>query len=146
MTEKLEAIVEELREADRQERAELLIDLAKGLPPLPDRLASGRDEAHRVPECVAPVFLFAERGEGDRLRLFADVPMEALTVRGFVALLVEGLDGASAGEVREVPNDLVERTGIIELIGMQRASGLPSILRRLKMTAARAAAEAPAIR
>ena len=35
----LDAIVSELGEADRQERIELLIDFAKNLPPLPDRLA-----------------------------------------------------------------------------------------------------------
>ena len=35
---RLEAIIEELREADRAERIELLIDLAKELPPLPPRL------------------------------------------------------------------------------------------------------------
>jgi cysteine desulfuration protein SufE len=129
--EKLDSIVEELREADREERVELLIDLAKSLPPLPERLLSHRDEAHRVPECVTPVFLFVEP-DHDRVRLFADVPIESLTVRGFVAMLVEGLDGSSAAEIQGAPNDVVERSGILDLIGMQRAAGLPSILRRLK--------------
>jgi cysteine desulfuration protein SufE len=138
VTAKLTDIVAELHEADRQDRTELLIDLAKSLPPLPERLASCRDEAHRVPECITPVFLFVEP-EGRRIRLFADVPVESLTVRGFVAMLVEGLDGTSAEEIREVPMDLVERSGILDLIGMQRAAGLPSILRRLKNMAARAA-------
>ena len=143
MAPKLDSIVAELRECDREERVELLIDLAKSLPPLPDSLLANRDESHRVPECVTPVFLFVEP-DGHRLRLFADVPIEALTVRGFVAMLVEGLDGATAEAIRQTPDDLVERSGIQDLIGMQRAAGLPSILRRLKSMAERAAQSAAA--
>lgn len=134
----LDEIVEELRDADRQERIELLIDLAKNLPPLPDRLSQFKDEAHRVPECQSPVFLFVEI-EGDRVALHADAPIEAPTVRGFVAILVEGLDGATVEEVLSVPNDLIQRTGMPEILGMQRVSGLQGVLRRLKAQVARAA-------
>src|SRR6476659_8667897 len=94
----LDAIASELGEADRQERIELLIDFAKNLPPLPERLAAHKDAAHRVEECQSPVFLFVEL-EDDRVSLHADAPIEAPTVRGFVALLVEGLDGATVEEV-----------------------------------------------
>ncbi len=135
----LDALVEELRDADRQERIELLIDLAKGLPPLPDRLSQYKDEAHRVPECQSPVFLFVEV-EDDRVGLHADVPIEAPTVRGFVAMLVEGLDGSSVEDVLAVPGDLVERAGLQEILGMQRVGGLHAVLRRLKGMVARASA------
>ena len=134
----LEAIVDELREADRSERIELLIDLARTLPPLPDSLEAHRDDAHRVPECMSPVFLFVEVGDG-RVSLHADVPIEAPTVRGFVAMLVEGLDGASVEEIAGVPADLVERSGVAEILGMQRVGGLAGVIRRLKAMVARAA-------
>ena len=135
----LDQIVEELRDADREERIEMLIDLAKGLPPLPDRLAHFKDEAHRVPECQSPVFLIVEV-EGDRARLFADAPIEAPTVRGFVSLLVEGLAGASVSDVAAIPDDLVEEgTGMPEILGMLRVRGLHGVLGRLKATVARAA-------
>lgn len=134
----LDEIVEELRDADRQERIELLIDMAKRLPPLPDRLAHFKDEAHRVPECQSPVFLVVEK-EADRIRLFADAPIEAPTVRGFVALLVEGLDGATAEEIAAVPSDLIERTGMPEILGMLRVRGLHGVLSRMKIMVARAA-------
>ena len=52
MAAQLEAIVSELSQADRQERIELLIDFAKNLPPLPERLERQKDAAHRVEECV----------------------------------------------------------------------------------------------
>src|SRR5712692_8450142 len=99
----LDEIVSELQEADRQERIELLIDFAKNLRPLPPRLAEHKDAAHRVEECQSPVFLFVELA-GDRVQLHADAPIEAPTVRGFVALLVEGLDGAEVEAVLAVPD------------------------------------------
>src|SRR3954468_18922726 len=102
----LDTIVSELSEADRQERIELLIDLAKSLPPLPDRLADLKDAAHRVEECQSPVFLIVELEAGGRVAFFADAPIEAPTVRGFVSLLVEGLNGATVEEILQVPNDL----------------------------------------
>jgi cysteine desulfuration protein SufE len=135
---KLDDIVTELTEADRQERIELLIDLAKGLPPLPERLAAHKDSAHRVEECQSPVYLFVEL-DGDRVSLFADAPIEAPTVRGFVSMLVEGLDGATVVEVLSVPNDLVHRAGMPEILGMLRLGGLNGVLRRLKADVTRAA-------
>lgn len=133
----LEAIVEEMAEADRQERIELLIDFAKSLPPLPDRLQAHKDASHRVEECQSPVYLFVEL-DGDRVGLHADAPIEAPTVRGFVSLLVQGLDGATAEEVLAVRPDLIERVGLPEILGMLRVRGLSGVLARLKAETARA--------
>lgn len=138
MAASLDSIVTELGEADRQERIELLIDFAKNLPPLPDRLAEHKDAAHRVEECQSPVFLFVEL-EGQRVSIHADAPIEAPTVRGFVAILVEGLGGASVEEVLAVRDDLIERIGLPEILGMLRVRGLSGVLRRLKAEVARAA-------
>ena len=136
VTDTLDELVRELRDCDRQERIELLLDLARELPPLPDHLSEFKDEAHRVPECQSPVFLFVET-ESNRIRLYADVPVEAPTVRGFVSILVQGLDGSTAEEILATPNDLIERSGMLEILGMQRVSGLHGVLRRLKTAVAR---------
>jgi len=132
----LESIVSELGEADRQERIELLIDFAKNLPPLPDRLERLKDAEHRVDECQSPVFLFVE-AEAGRVALHADAPIEAPTVRGFVAILVEGLDGSTVEEVLAVKSDLIERLGLAEILGMLRVRGLSGVLARLKKEVAR---------
>jgi cysteine desulfuration protein SufE len=134
----LDAIIAELGEADRQERIELLIDFAKNLPPLPDRLAEHKDAAHRVEECQSPVFLFVELEE-DRVAIHADAPIEAPTVRGFVAILVEGLNGASIEEILQVRDSLIEQIGLPEILGMLRVRGLTGVLRRLKAEVTRAA-------
>ena len=134
----LDSIITELSEADRQERIDLLIDFAKNLPPLPDRLERLKNAEHRVEECQSPVFLFVEPTDG-RVLLHADAPLEAPTVRGFVAILVEGLNGATAEEILQVPGDLIERIGLPEILGMLRVRGLGGVLARLKREVARVA-------
>ena len=133
----LDSIVQDLADADRQERIEILIDFAKTLPPLPDRLLAHKDASHRVEECQSPVYLFVEL-EGDRVALHADAPIEAPTVRGFVSLLVQGLDGATAEEILSVKPDLIERIGLPEILGMLRVRGLSGVLARVKGEVTRA--------
>lgn len=127
----LDSIVADLSSCDRQERIDMLLDFAKSLPPLPERLVAHKDAFHRVEECQSPVYLFVEL-DGDRVALFADAPIEAPTVRGFVSLLLEGLTGATVEEILQVPGDLVERCGLGEILGMLRVRGLTGVLRRLK--------------
>src|SRR5271168_3518642 len=134
----LDTIVAELSDLDRQERIDMLLDFAKSLPPLPDRLIAHKDASHRVEECQSPVYLFAEL-DGDRVALYADAPIEAPTVRGFVSLLLEGLNGATVEEVLQVPGDLIDRCGLSEILGMLRVRGLSGVLRRLKGEVTRAA-------
>lgn len=141
MTNALDEIVEELRAADREERIELLLDYARRLPELPPRLAALRDAGHRVEECQSPVYLFVEAVD-NRPRLYADAPMEAPSVRGFVALLLEGLRDASFEQIMTLPNDLVQQAGLVEILGLLRVKGLSGVLHRLKREAARVAAEA----
>ena len=84
-----------------------LLDFARTLPPLPARLAIHKDAFHRVEECQSPVYLFVELNDG-RIALYADAPIEAPTVRGFVSLLLEGLNGATVDQILQVPSNLVE--------------------------------------
>jgi cysteine desulfuration protein SufE len=134
----LDAIVSDLKGSDRQERIDILLDFAKSLPPLPERLVAHKDASHRVEECQSPVYLFVELDNG-KVSLFADAPIEAPTVRGFVSLLLEGLNGATVEEILKVPGDLVDRCGLGEILGMLRVRGLSGVLRRLKAEVTRTA-------
>jgi cysteine desulfuration protein SufE len=121
------------------DRLYLLLDYAERLPPLPERLAPLRDAGiGRVHECQSPVFLYAEVEDGT-VRLFADVPREAPTVRGLVGLLVEALDGSTPADVAAVPEDLLYRLGIAKQLGMRRQQGFGGVLHRLKASVAEAA-------
>jgi cysteine desulfuration protein SufE len=136
---KLDSIVDEMSEADAEERKEILIDFAKSLPALPERFIGLKDSAHRVHECQSPVFLFIELA-GDHVAIHADAPIEAPTVRGFVSLLVEGLSGSSVEDVLAVRSDLIARLGLPEILGMLRLNGLSGVLHRLKSEVSQAVA------
>lgn len=136
---KLAELLEELADCDKQERIEMLLDYARSLPPLPQRFEALRDPEHRVEECQSPVFLFAEKSP-EGVAWFADIPMEAPTVRGFVSLLWEGTQGASPEDIGGVSFDIIGQSGLKEILGMQRLSGLTGVLRRLKKIVAETAA------
>jgi cysteine desulfuration protein SufE len=127
--------IQRFASADPQLRLELLLDYAKKLPILPERyqLAKAKGE-NRVPECMSPVFLFLETTDG-KLTLFADAPVEAPTVRGFVSLLSREIKDASPRDVAAIPSDLLDRLKLTELLGMTRMQGLTAIVGRVKRMA-----------
>lgn len=135
-----DALIARFRAADRQTRLETLLDYARKLPDLPPALqADGEREAHRVSECQTPVYLWVGL-EGGAVAIHADVPRESPTVRGYVSLLQARLSGRSAAEVAAVPDDLLERLGLAEALGMMRTQGLTAILGRIKRAVAAQAA------
>jgi cysteine desulfuration protein SufE len=134
----LENLIPRFKAADRQTRLEALLDYAKKLPPLPERYQAERELGHnRVTECQTPVFLWVEVGN-DGVHIYADVPREAPTVRGFVSLLARTLEGETPETVAELPLDLLDRLGLSETLGMTRTQGLTAILHRVKSAVAAA--------
>jgi len=131
----LDALIPRFRNADRTTRLETLLDYARKLPPLPERLQAEKTLGHNlVHECQTPVFLWTEVTDG-RVHIHADVPPESPTVRGFVSLLARALDGATPADVGRVPDDLLDQLGLTETLGMTRTQGLSAILARIKRAA-----------
>ncbi|MBX9792386.1 MAG: SufE family protein [Pirellulales bacterium] len=138
---RLTAIVDEFADFEPRERLEALVEFADQMAPLPAELAEKRDaEAHRVHECQTPVFLWVEVRDG-RVMIFADVAPEAPTVKGFLALLIDALSGASPAEVAAVHDDLLQRLGLVDVLGMMRMRGLHAVLYYIRKQAAAAPAE-----
>ena len=129
---RLEAIVGEFADLDSREKLELLVDFAHGLPPLPPAYEARKaTEDRRVHECQTPVFLWTDVVDG-AARLVAEVAPEAPTVKGFVAILVEALDGRHAAEAATIPDDMLERMGLADVLGILRSRGLRAIVARVK--------------
>ena len=130
-------LIQRFQTADKNTRLEALLDYSRRLPELPARFQVDRDrEAHRIAECMTPVFLWIERENGV-LRLYADVPRESPTVRGFVALLVSALDGQPGEVAAGIPADLIHLLRLDETLGMMRMQGLSAIVERVKRAAAK---------
>jgi sulfur transfer protein SufE len=66
--------------------------------------------------------------------------MEAPTVRGVAALLWEGTQGASPEDIATLSYDVINQSGLKEILGMQRVNGLAGLIRRLKKIVAETAA------
>lgn len=118
----------------------MLLQYARKFPELPPELRSARDRGlNRVEECQTPLFLWVGV-EGGRVRIHADAPPEAPTVRGFMSFLMEALEGASPQDVAGLPADLLYEMGLTEALGAMRIRGLTSVVARIKRDVARAAA------
>lgn len=129
LSNRLDAIVEEFREAPDDLRIELLLEYAESLPALPDHLDSSGME--QVVECQTPFFLHVDVVD-DRVTLWFDCPPEAPTTRAFAGILAAGLDGATPDEVLATPDDLADRMGLAQTISPLRLRGMTAILRRMK--------------
>ena len=135
---RLDTIIRRFQQADRDTRLEALLDYARKLPPLPARHEEARAAGlNRVHECQTPVFLWVESGEKpeDVVEIHADVPRESPTVRGFVSLLIQGLQGMTRAEVAALPGDLLDQLRLTETIGMNRTQGLSAIVTRIRRAA-----------
>lgn len=136
---RLQAIVDDFALCEGREKLELLLQFAGQLPPLPEWLIGHRERMDPVPECMTPVFVHAELTDG-RLHFYLDVPDESPTVRGFAAILAQGLDGATPAAVLAVPLNLAEPMGLPAVLSGQRLNGMRAILARLKHYARQAQA------
>lgn len=129
LSHRLDAIVEDFRDAPDDLRIELLLEYAESLAPLPAHLDSAGME--QVIECQTPFFLHVDVDD-DRVTLWFDCPPEAPTTRAFAGILAAGLDGATPDEVLATPDDLADRMGLAQTISPLRLRGMTAILRRVK--------------
>jgi cysteine desulfuration protein SufE len=137
----LEHALARFRTLTPEMRLQLLLQYAKRFPELPEALREARDAGlNRVEECQSPLFLWVAVEDG-AVRIHADAPREAPTVRGFMGFLMEQVNGASPEEVEALPTDLLDRMGLGEVLGVTRTRGLGAVLQRLRTDVRRAAGQ-----
>lgn len=125
---------------DWEERYRYVIELGRELAPYPE---AARDDAHKVPGCASQVWLHVEReGEKDPVLRFQG-DSDAHIVRGLVAILLALYSGRRASEIVATDAEAVFRTlGLDEHLTAQRANGLRSMVRRIRVEAESALATA----
>ena len=131
---RLQEIVEDFEFLEGQEKLEYLLEISESLPPLPEWLLEKRDSMDEVHECMTPVFIFAENEDG-QLYFHFDIPRESPTVRGFGAILQQGLDGTTAQQITAVPNEFYLQMGLQKVLSGQRLNGIGAILAHMKTLA-----------
>lgn len=132
---RLELIVDDFASMEGEEKLEYLLELARTLPPLPAALQARKDEMDVVHECMTPVFVHAEKSDDETLAFYLDVSPEAPTVRGFAALLQDGLNGVTLDELMAVPTEFYLKMGLQGFLSGQRLNGIGAILAHMKKVA-----------
>jgi cysteine desulfuration protein SufE len=133
---RLREIIEEFSAAEGREKLELLLEFSESLPPLPERLRDKTAEMEQVHECMTPVFVDAERA-GEGLSFFFEIPASSPTVRGYAALLLEGVNGSTPSAVLAIPTDFYRPMGLEAVLTPQRMNGINAILAHMKRLALR---------
>lgn len=117
---------------DWEGRIEYVIDLGKGLPPLPE---AARIEANKVPGCAAQVWLSTRGAHG---RLFFDADSDSALSKGNIALLLKLYSGRTPAEILAFDaRAALDRLGLPAALTRQRANGLNSMVGRIREAAAR---------
>ncbi len=135
LPDKLQEIVDDFASMSREEKIETLVAYSESLPPLPDRLKEERDKLEAVPECMTPVYLFAEKQPDGGIEFYFDIPPQSPTVRGLAAILASGLNGLKPEEILSIPADFFLPMNLQETISQQRINGFIGVLAHMKQNA-----------
>jgi cysteine desulfuration protein SufE len=115
---------------DWEGRIEYVIELGKGLAPLPEE---ARAEANKVPGCAAQVWLSSRRADG---RLFFDADSDSALSKGNIALLLKLYSGRLPAEILAFDaRAALDRLGLPAALTRQRANGLNSMVGRIREAA-----------
>ena len=125
--------------SDRNERIQLLIDIAERFRDVPPRLAQRPfPEEHRVPACESEAYVWGEpRPDGTLDFHFAVENPQGISARAMAVLLGDSLSGAPLDQVAAVPQDVVYRVFGREL-SMGKSMGLMSMVGMVSALAKRA--------
>ena len=131
---RLAEIVDDFSLAKGSEKLEMLLQYSETLPPLPDWLKGKEAEMEAVPECMTSVSVTAEVMDGGMVFYFK-VPPESPTVRGYAAIVAEGLHGVSPEQVLSLPPDFYLPMGLQQVLTPQRMNGMAAIVAHIKRLA-----------
>ncbi len=128
LPESLDRIVNRFKRlTEPKQRYEQLIIYGQKLPKF--------DDADKIPEnkvsgCVSQVYVTAKLC--DRQVIFSG-ESDALISKGFVGLLVAGLNNLTAAEIAEISPEFINETGLAVSLTPSRANGFYNVFRTMQM-------------
>lgn len=134
MVSPLDAVLDDYRYLDADDRYRLLIDLGRELAPMPDAL---KTDATLVRGCSASVWVYP-LVEGDRLDFLAD--SNAAITKGIVALVLKAVAGRDAAAI--AATDIAAELAPFDLaaqLSSNRTQGIPNMIALVRASAARVA-------
>jgi cysteine desulfuration protein SufE len=134
---RLQEIVEDFQWSEDREKLEQLLEFSERMPSLPDWLQADRSAMESVPECMTPVSVQSKVEDG-KMTFYFDAPPQSPTVRGFAALMAEGVHGATPEQILSIPADFYQQMGLERVLTNQRLNGISAILAHMKRLALQA--------
>lgn len=131
---------------NRDERAQLLIEMADQFQEVPERIATRPfPEEHRVQRCESEAYVWIEPlGDGTVKYHFAVENPQGLSAKAMAVILDEALSGRPPEEAEGVPTDVAyEFFG--KSLSMGKGQGLMGMVTLTKYLASRAARGAPPV-
>ena len=125
------AVIDDFTFLEERDRLQLLLEFSEQLPELESRFGDSPELLERVEECQSPVFIAVE-GSPEKISLHFSAPQEAPTTRGFASVLNSALNGQSAQEILDLPDDFPSMLGLDRLISPLRVRGMRGMLARIK--------------
>lgn len=138
----LDELIEEFQDLDEREACQLLDELGRELPEIPQSVYA---DEHLVPGCQSRVWLVNHLTDTEPRRLEIQVDSDAFVVKGLSYVTLQMYGGKTPQEVLDV--DYVatfDRMGLGRLILPQRKNGLYSMVKRIRNFAANAIGSAAA--
>ena len=129
-------IIDDFQISEGREKLELLLQFAEQKPDLPERFKN-HNKMEFVPECMTPVYVQAETRDS-RMNFYFDVPAESPTVRGYAAIMEEGVRESTPQQVLSIPGDFYRQMGLDQVLTPQRLNGMAAILAHMKRLAVEA--------
>lgn len=138
-TQTLAEIAEDFSFLDADDRYRLLIDLGRGLEPMPDAL---KTDATLVRGCSAAVWVYPTRTDGGALHFLAD--SNAAITKGIIALVLTAVQDKAP--VAIAATDIAAELAPFNLakqLSSNRTQGIPNMIALVRDTAARFAEPTP---
>ncbi len=129
----LDDLLEEYEFLDPDDRYRLLIDLGRGLEPMPDPL---KTDATLVRGCSASVWVYPMRRDDGTLHFLAD--SNAAITKGIIALVLETVQDQPAHAI--LATDIEAALAPFDLrnqLSSNRTQGIPNMIALIRDTAAR---------
>ncbi len=130
----VEQLIEEFEALeDWDERYDLIIDLGRELPPLPEDLQT---EDHIVKGCMSTVWLVTSVSQDPSKTIEIQADSDSIIVKGLIVILLAHYSGKTAKEILESDAiTLFEKLGLNQHLSPQRRNGLFAMVKRLKQLA-----------
>ncbi len=136
LPDKLDQLISLLESMEREDRIQMLIDVAERFQPVPPRIAQRPFPAERrVPGCESEAYVWSEpRPGGTLVYHFAVENPQGISAMALAEILRDSLSGAPLPEVAAVPADIIYRIFGREL-SMGKSLGLMGIVNMVRAAA-----------